>query len=203
MAFVAALALGPVVFWYWASYRPLNGYGEKVANRLKQIESDLNKIYFSPFNKSLAQNSDATDGASSKTAIDTATVSKYEPKLDLFTDFSNKTGPRVRTPVTIFGWSVTALFVVFAVATGYRLCAGNSLVQQKDLQLVNKFSSKDLETINNLLENQKPRVTNSNSTAVPMLGTPEVPISGTPNPANTGDANKESVVLPNTNASPN
>jgi hypothetical protein len=39
----AFIACFPLLFWYWATYLPLDRYGDNALNRLKQIEQTLNK----------------------------------------------------------------------------------------------------------------------------------------------------------------
>lgn len=40
------LACGPLIFWYLATYIPLNAYGDQDARRLEEIEKIINKEYF-------------------------------------------------------------------------------------------------------------------------------------------------------------
>ncbi|MEW6208173.1 MAG: hypothetical protein AB1631_07385 [Acidobacteriota bacterium] len=39
------LASVPLLFWYWATFEPLNEYGDKVVDELKNIEERLNDTY--------------------------------------------------------------------------------------------------------------------------------------------------------------
>src|SRR5580658_5098151 len=39
------LATAPLVFWYWATFLPLNHYGDRCYKRLGDIEGLLNKLY--------------------------------------------------------------------------------------------------------------------------------------------------------------
>jgi hypothetical protein len=34
----------PLVFWYWATYEPLNRYGDEAEERLKALEDEFNKL---------------------------------------------------------------------------------------------------------------------------------------------------------------
>lgn len=47
MDFLAFVALSPVVFWFVATFIPMNRYGELTRARLRSIERDLNLIFFS------------------------------------------------------------------------------------------------------------------------------------------------------------
>jgi hypothetical protein len=40
------LALTPLFFWLIATFLPLNHYGESIRTRLRQIEDDINRVYF-------------------------------------------------------------------------------------------------------------------------------------------------------------
>jgi hypothetical protein len=42
------LALVPLVFWYAATFVPMDFYGDQTRNRLKEIETDFNTLYFPP-----------------------------------------------------------------------------------------------------------------------------------------------------------
>jgi hypothetical protein len=44
--FLSFVALAPLIFWFIATFRPLNHYGEQTRQRLKGIESDFNDLYF-------------------------------------------------------------------------------------------------------------------------------------------------------------
>jgi hypothetical protein len=43
---IAILACLPLLFWFWASFLPLDRYGNLVAKRITEIERVLNKSYF-------------------------------------------------------------------------------------------------------------------------------------------------------------
>src|SRR5436190_14389232 len=44
---LVALALTPLLFWFLASYLPLDHYGNETRERLAAIETELNNLYFS------------------------------------------------------------------------------------------------------------------------------------------------------------
>jgi exosortase/archaeosortase len=55
MALTVFLACLPLLFWFWATFEPLNRYGDQVVTRLSEIEKILNQNYFSSSTQSQGQ----------------------------------------------------------------------------------------------------------------------------------------------------
>jgi hypothetical protein len=80
--FLTFVALIPLVFWFLATFLPMDSYGEKTRSRLAAMEQQLNDIYF---------------------------PKKGDPQLSHFLEFRQKTDKatetpwRVKTAVYVFG----------------------------------------------------------------------------------------------------
>jgi hypothetical protein len=103
------LALSPLFFWLVATFLPLNHYGESIRTRLRQIEDDINRVYFS---------------------------GRDDPKLAHFKLFEGTHYRwRVRTAVGIFGVLIGVAWSVSGVVAGSQLFSTNKPSSVKPLQL--------------------------------------------------------------------
>lgn len=99
--FVYFLALAPLTFWFVATFLPMDHYGDETRKRLSSIEDQINHIYFPK----------ATD-----------------PKLRHFKLFkASKYKWRVREAITLFGWTVSAAWVLMAVLSIHNILDGRSV----------------------------------------------------------------------------
>lgn len=105
------LALSPLFFWLVATFLPLNHYGESIRTRLRQIEDDINRVYF---------------------------PGRDDPKLAHFKLFEGTHYRwRVRTAVGIFGVLIGVTWSVFGVVAASQLFStkASGSVKPKILQL--------------------------------------------------------------------
>jgi hypothetical protein len=91
----------PLVFWYWATYEPLNRYGDKAEDRLGKIETKLNSDYSVEMGHFLA-----------------------------FGIRKGKEWLRVRYVVRLFFIPLTFVFLYNACFTAKALCEGGSVTRE-------------------------------------------------------------------------
>ena len=83
------LAITPLFFWLVATFLPLNHYGQAIRNRLKEIENDINRFYFS---------------------------GDSDPRLEHFKLFGvTRYRWRVQTAVGVFGVGISMSWLLFGV----------------------------------------------------------------------------------------
>lgn len=134
-ALTVCLACIPLLFWYWATFEPLNRYGDKILLRLEELEKVINKAYQNHFHL------DST--------------AKLRPGLHHYSDFdpANETASwmgdffwrafrqlwlkgllqlRVREIVRIFASVVHIIAIGFFCYGGYQVRANGSLFTSKE-----------------------------------------------------------------------
>jgi len=148
--FLWFIACSPLVFWYWASFEPLNRYGEAVEDTLAGIEAKLNHDYHAQLNS----------------------YKRYEQHIPAknagWLQKIAKDLKRVTYRVGIVFYLLTAFFLCQSCLVAKDLYAGQSLLRVSKPET--KIVTVSLEELQKL---QAPKVT------IP-LGQPPAPPTGAP-----------------------
>lgn len=142
---IAFLSCLPLLFWYYATFIPMNRYGYKAVGRLAEIEELLNDEFKTQLDHYKNFGSRRTPG--------------WQRLLD----------PRVGPAMLIF----SSVLLIFAICFGYRhFSESTALIQQGDLKVTDgiilQLKKNDKKIESNLADQPKPASINPNPTISPQ-----------------------------------